>query len=171
MTSSKDDGSVRKHLDKTQSPSALVGSALLLAAMLVAVGYFYVPVRLYFLGSPREVTVLSCEKEIFLDPKGGSQAVFRVRVAGYEQEFSVTYLWKCGLDPGDTVTLWFSDKLDRGVILPGGRSILHVFYHYGSGVGGIVFFTGFWLLLLLASIVRLWVFVRNVRNVVRERYR
>lgn len=142
--------------------------ALVLVSIGNAVAAFYIPVRLHFIGTVQDVTVVSCDPEI-VGHEGGYR-IFQVSVDGFDQQFPVADFWNCDLKAGDKVKLLFSHKLDKGVILPGGQSLLHVIYHFGHGVSGVIFAAFCWLLVAATLLVRSVAFVVHLGTIARQRY-
>jgi hypothetical protein len=150
-------------------------SLLLLGVVAVIIGlitsYFYIPIRLYLIGHTGEATVVSCET-ITSAGQHGSQTTYEVRLEEFEGvEFPVGDWGKCDLQAGDTVALLYSDKLQSGVVLPGGRSLFHVIYNYGNSLVGCLLVVVVLLGLGVGGVIRIVFFVHVLLRLVRLQWR
>lgn len=141
----------------------------------IGIGYissvFYIPIRLYLVGEIQDATVVRCETIIHHDQYGSSKT-YEVEVGNFPNStFPVADWFECDLQPGDNVALLRSERLDAGVVLPGGQSLLHVVYNYGNGLAVVVLTALIFLFLLLAAIGRIWHFVHVVYGLVLESLR
>ena len=142
-------------------------AVLTLSALLAS---YYVPLRLYFIGAPTTVVVESCQEQLIIGPDIIT-TYYTVSVKGYNgRHFSVAGDNACAnLRQGETTTLWYSDNLNDGVILPDTQTLFDIIFHYMGGVQAIVLFIPL-LALLILTVLRVYLFVRHVKGIVPIHY-
>lgn len=134
---------------------------------------FYMPIRIFTVGTLHKATVLSCHRKEYMTEYGKEKVLFvRVMFQGYEQPFLANWSWNCEQAEGKSVDLLYSDVLGNGVILPeGDTGLISVIRNSGGvGYGKVIGMALIFVLLIAGALFRSVKFALNINDIMRERF-
>jgi hypothetical protein len=113
--------------------------ALVVIILLIpfTLGSLYISIRLYMIGEYSEeivsdVQIIESKSEAF--PEAGSMIYSVVRLQNYSVPFQSQHT---DLQPGQQLTLLYSEQLHAGVLLPNGTDLINVLFE-NVGFGGVI---------------------------------
>ena len=141
------------------SPTVL--GVISLFSVLFILGLVYQRARLAAIGVPYQVRVTEVEERV---SQLGLE--YLVKIEGSDEVYEV----RADLKAGDITTLLYSDRLELGVLLPGGRTFFHILYHT-TYLSHLVFILILMVLLLFYVGARIFRLGSYIYGVVRDRQR
>ena len=135
--------------------------SLLVSGCAFVLAQTYTLIRLYFIGTIQDATVVSCYhvKSIM---RGQYIDYLSVDVAEFDKEFSANSSWACHDALNKSVSVITAEELAQGVVLPDGRSFFDIWRNSSLANQSATFSFGF--VLILAFSWRLYIFAQCVRE-------